>query len=240
GRFRLWTLRTSFALTGCGGSWPDQSRLGRGGWMGEKVFGPQGGKRRRGFLLGPMVLGACVALFVVSGAQLGRDVGVFQLDGDAQTSLQSTPNALEDWDLICKANMVTIGSLAADITAAQTSITVTETTTPHIVPFNIQVGSEQMTVTDRTVGTPATYTVTRGFNGTTAAAHLSGASVISGCLFNPTYTVPGGTTKASPSAFIVDPSQSATDDILKGGTKDDNDITSWAWTSAKPSPPKND
>src|SRR5206468_4003888 len=53
------------------------------------------------------------------------------------------------------------------------------------------------------------------------------------------------------SSFVKDPAQKETDDILKGGTKDDNDINAdpanpggtssdLAWTSAKPSPPKND
>src|SRR5262249_52775595 len=60
----------------------------------------------------------------------------------------------------------------------------------------------------------------------------SGAAVFSGCLFNPSYSVPAGPTKANPSTFVVDPSNSSNDDILKGGTKDDNDITSWKWTSA--------
>jgi hypothetical protein len=60
------------------------------------------------------------------------------------------------------------------------------------------------------------------------------------CTKNPNYTFPSGTTVSDPNSFVVDPSESAQDDILKGGTKDDNDIGSWAWTSAKPSPPKND
>src|SRR6266542_3548794 len=60
------------------------------------------------------------------------------------------------------------------------------------------------------------------------------------CVKSPTYTFPSGTTVSSPNSFVVDPSESAQDDILKGGTKDDNDINTWSWTSAKPSPPKND
>lgn len=60
------------------------------------------------------------------------------------------------------------------------------------------------------------------------------------CVFAPTYTPPAGTTTADPFSFVKDPSQSQQDDILKGGTKDDNDVNSWKWASAKPSPPKND
>ena len=43
-----------------------------------------------------------VALNTTAGAV--HNVNVFQLDGNAQTSVQSTPTAPEDWDLICKAN----------------------------------------------------------------------------------------------------------------------------------------
>jgi hypothetical protein len=71
-------------------------------------------------------------------------------------------------------------------------------------------------------------------------AHQPSSTPPGTCVFAPGYTVPSGTTVAKPSSFVVDPSTSATDDILKGGTKDDNDMNSWKWTSAKPSPPKND
>jgi hypothetical protein len=116
------------------------------------------------------ILGVLVTTLLLVGSAVVfavHDEGVFQLDGNASTAAQSTPNALEDWDLICKAH------------------------------------PDQ-------------------------------------CVFAPGYTQPSGTTLANPSAFKVDPSQSSIDDILKGGTKDDNDMNTWAWTSAKPSPPKND
>src|SRR5207244_2136363 len=45
-------------------------------------------------------------------------------------------------------------------------------------------------------------------------------------------TPPAGTTLATPSRFIVDQSSNSVDDILKGGTKDDNDISSWRWNTA--------
>jgi hypothetical protein len=104
-----------------------------------------------------------------------HDLGVFQLDGNASTTNNPAPTALEDWDLICKANQP-----------------------------------------------PKSLTSTGQ------------------CVFAPGYTQPTGTTKANPSSFVKDPSESSVDDILKGGTKDDNDMNSWSWTSAKPSPPKND
>lgn len=202
--------------------------------MTERIMGPQGSKRRRRFLWVPLTLMCAIALFAVTGAQAVHDLGVFQLDGDAQTSLQSTPTAAEDWDLICKANRVQLGTLAAAITASQTSITVTETGKLAVpLPANIQIGSEQMTVTARSGSSnPFTYTVTRHIDGTTAAAASSGAAVFTGCLFQKNATVPSGTTVGSPSKFIVDQSNTSVDDILKTGTKDDNDITSWSWTSA--------
>src|SRR5262245_48347078 len=71
-------------------------------------------------------------------------------------------------------------------------------------------------------------------------ANLSTNTPPGECIKNPTYTLPGGTTVSSPNSFNVDPSESSQDDILKGGTKDDNDVSTWKWASAKPSPPKND
>ncbi|MGH3081455.1 MAG: hypothetical protein ACRDNH_10035 [Gaiellaceae bacterium] len=71
-------------------------------------------------------------------------------------------------------------------------------------------------------------------------AHQPSSTPPGTCVFAPDYDIPVGDTTASPSSFVVDPSESAEDDILKGGTKDDNDIDSWKWASAKPSPPKND
>ena len=135
--------------------------------MTQRVLGPTGSPRRRWTLILPLVAAFAVGLLYVAGAQAVHDVGVFQLDRNASTAVQSTPAAAEDWDLICKAH-------------------------------------------------PST------------------------CTFASGYAVPSGTTVADPSQHVVDPSESSTDDILKGGTKDDNPISSWKWASAKPSPPKND
>ena len=135
--------------------------------MAARIIGPTGSRRRRRFLLGPVLAVVLAALYLTTGAQAVHDIGVFQLDGNASTADNPAPTALEDWDLICKAHPTT-------------------------------------------------------------------------CAFAPGYTQPAGTTISTPSSFEVDPSESSTDDILKGGTKDDNDISSWRWASAKPSPPKND
>src|SRR5690348_961824 len=76
--------------------------------MAEKILGPRGSKRRRRFLWVPMLAVAALALLTVGGAQAVHDVGVFQLEGNASTADQSNPPAAEDWDLICKANPVTV------------------------------------------------------------------------------------------------------------------------------------
>jgi hypothetical protein len=190
-----------------------------------------------------------VGMVFISGAQAVHETGIFQLDGNAQTTVQSSPTAREDWDQVCSALLTTLtppgtcpgatnypfptyGTLSAAIDASQVSITVTQTTTPPAVPFIIRINSEEMRVTAVASGV---YTVVRGYNsasgssprGGPAASHVSGSTVFA-------------ITIGSPVSFVVDPSQSATDDILKGGTKDDNPVSSWAWTSAKPSPPKND
>jgi hypothetical protein len=52
-----------------------------------------------------------------------------QMDGDAQTSLQSNPTALEDWDLICKANPTTCTFKAG---YSVPSGTTTATATSHV------------------------------------------------------------------------------------------------------------
>lgn len=71
--------------------------------MTERVLGEKGSKKRRRFLLLPVLATAMFALFYVAGAQAVHDVSVFQLDGDAQVDVGATAH-LEDWDVICEAN----------------------------------------------------------------------------------------------------------------------------------------
>lgn len=67
-------------------------------------------------------------------------------------------------------------SVAANITNSGTTLTVASSTGFPAVPFDIQVGYEQMTVT---AGLPGTsWTVTRGVHGTTPVAHIIGEPVI--------------------------------------------------------------
>jgi hypothetical protein len=69
--------------------------------MAEKVLGPQGSKRRKRFLWIPALLVACLALFVVAGAQAVHDLQ-FQLDGDTTSTAYSPPAGLSspsyDWN----------------------------------------------------------------------------------------------------------------------------------------------
>lgn len=97
-----------------------------------------------------------------------------------------------------------LGTLYTAITSAATTFNVVETATPPATPFVIKVDSELMNVTLRkttgggcnTAGRPC-YTVTRGYGGTTAAAHLINAPVTyrsatgcpSPCVFNVNETV---------------------------------------------------
>jgi hypothetical protein len=71
--------------------------------MAEKVLGSQGSKRRKRFLWVPMLVIAAVALFLIASAQAVHDTGVFQLDGDATSTLNTTgaPAATDDWDRVC-------------------------------------------------------------------------------------------------------------------------------------------
>ena len=51
--------------------------------MAKRMMGPKGSTRRRRFLFVPLLLAACIALFVVAGAQAVHDTTLFQLDGNA-------------------------------------------------------------------------------------------------------------------------------------------------------------
>ncbi len=81
-------------------------------------------------------------------------------------------------------------TLSAALAAADTTLTVAAATNfPTTAPFTIRIDNEQLTVTAG-AGT-VTWTVTRGVNGTTAAAHASGATIVN--------VVPAATTTLSAS-----------------------------------------
>lgn len=73
-------------------------------------------------------------------------------------------------------SVVTNTTLNGAIDSAVTSVVVTDASAwPTVYPFTVQVDNEKLRVTGRTSNT---LTVTRGFDGTTAAAHLTGAAVL--------------------------------------------------------------
>src|SRR5438034_11382164 len=83
--------------------------------------GATGIRRIRHSLVLPLVAAMVLTLLTPYAAQAVHDTGIFQLDGDAQTSTNTagTPAALDDWDKVC--NQVTGGGLAGCGTAAVTS-----------------------------------------------------------------------------------------------------------------------
>lgn len=102
------------------------------------------------------------------------------LTGTTSGQLQSLgvdPSSLLVTDRILGSTYISgaAGTLASSVTSGVTSFSVNEYWTPPAAPFDMQVDSEQVTVTTR-VGSnnPFTYTVTRAANSTVAAAHLTG------------------------------------------------------------------
>ena len=74
--------------------------------MTERVLGPTGSRRRRRFLLAPMLLVTAVALLFVAGAQAVHGEA-FQLDGDVLSSTTTTVDGVTqtvDWDSLFDAN----------------------------------------------------------------------------------------------------------------------------------------
>lgn len=73
-------------------------------------------------------------------------------------------------------------TLSADITSGATTMSVATSVATTLLetstfPYDLVIGSEQVTVTGCTTATPQVATITRGVNGTTAAAHTAGAAV---------------------------------------------------------------
>src|SRR2546425_996182 len=60
-----------------------------------------GSQQRQRYLAVPVVAAMVFALLFPGGVLATHDTGKFQLDGDAQTSLQSPVTAAEDWDMVC-------------------------------------------------------------------------------------------------------------------------------------------
>jgi hypothetical protein len=66
--------------------------------MATRILGPTGSTRRRRFLIVPVLLVACTALFWIVGAQAVHDTGAFELDGNATNN---SAVAGDDWDNVC-------------------------------------------------------------------------------------------------------------------------------------------
>src|SRR5437762_7791603 len=86
-----------------------------------QASGATGIRRVRRSLALPLIAAMVLTLLMPYAAQAVHDTGIFQLDGEAQTSTNTagTPAALDDWDKVC--NQVTAGGLAGCGTAAVTS-----------------------------------------------------------------------------------------------------------------------
>jgi hypothetical protein len=66
-----------------------------------RIIGPPRSRRRHWTFLSCLVAALTVGVFFISGAQAVHDLGVFQLDGNASSTAQSTPTASDDWDKVC-------------------------------------------------------------------------------------------------------------------------------------------
>ena len=88
--------------------------------MAERVLGPTGSRRRRRFLLVPMLLVSAVALLFVAGAQAVHGEA-FQLDGDVLASTTTNVGGVTqnvDWDSLFDADGTMKPSLPAGFDAA--------------------------------------------------------------------------------------------------------------------------
>jgi hypothetical protein len=81
--------------------------------MATRILGPTGSKKRRRFLLVPVLVAALAAIFLVTGAQAVHDLGTFELEGNAATDHTGT-GAPDDWDRVCYQNAVNNGSSATE------------------------------------------------------------------------------------------------------------------------------
>src|SRR6266516_3720053 len=80
--------------------------------MATRILGPTGSKRRKRFLLGPVLLvAALAALFVAGGARAVHDLGLFELDRNATTQTNN------DWDHVFNAPRDTTGKCTDPTTA---------------------------------------------------------------------------------------------------------------------------
>jgi hypothetical protein len=82
--------------------------------MATKILGPTGSRRRSRFLIAPILLVACAAMFWIAGAQAVHDTGAFELDGNATNG--AAPG--DDWDNVCHQVTGSDCSTTSDTTGA--------------------------------------------------------------------------------------------------------------------------
>src|SRR4051812_43755929 len=82
------------------------------------------GRRATRKALTALATAGLLASLVVTNAFAVHDTGKFQLDGDAQTSAQSNPTALEDWDKVCPTASPASLTCLGGTTAARSSFIV--------------------------------------------------------------------------------------------------------------------
>lgn len=90
-----------------------------------KVVGSKGsGRRRSRLLLLSLALIAAMAV-AIPGALAVHDTGAFQLDGNAQTSVQSPVPANDDWDRVCR-EVLGFDCSTTDVTTGATAVSWSE------------------------------------------------------------------------------------------------------------------
>lgn len=106
------------------------------------------------------------------GASTGERLGTVIFDGTGGVVTVRPWGALGP-TIAARINGV-VGKLTAEMTGIQTTLdySVTVGAFPGAYPFTLQIEYEQVSVTS--LAAPGIYNITRGFNGTTAAAHNSG------------------------------------------------------------------
>src|SRR5215204_4616741 len=100
-----------------GGALPGEERT----TMTQRILGPTGSRKRKRFLLVPVLLVMLAAVFWIAGAQAVHDDTFFQLDRNAftsDTSNAATPPGVHDWDQVYDA--ATYGSPGTTIKSFQT------------------------------------------------------------------------------------------------------------------------
>src|SRR3989454_3422636 len=104
-----------------------------------RANGATGIRHVRRFLVLPLIAAMVLTLLVPYAAQAVHDAGIFQLDGDAQSSTNTagTPTAVDDWDKVC--NEVTSGGLAGcgptAVTGGATAVSWTAEPSPNATIF---------------------------------------------------------------------------------------------------------